>query len=201
MDLDLQHLAQLSAWVYAVVFLVAFLDAMVPVVPSEGVIVAAAVLAAQGRSSPAAVLGAAALGALAGDGASYGVGRRTHRRRGELQGRRARRAVGWARGLLERHGPGTLIVARFVPGGRTATTFTAGFVGMAPLPFVAGVAAGAALWATQATAVGYLGGRVFEDNLVLALGLGLGSGLLVALAVELVRARLAGRAAVPPRPV
>ncbi|HEX2578167.1 MAG TPA: DedA family protein [Aquihabitans sp.] len=201
----MDQIAALAAWALVIVFAVAALDAVVPVVPSEGVIITASVLAARGDASITGIVLAAAAGALAGDVASYAIGRHVRTRRGGvLPGGRTGKAVTWARRMLEAHGPGTLIVARFVPGGRTAATFTAGFVGMRLRSYVASVGLGAVLWAGQASAIGFLGGRVFEDNLVLGIALGLGTGVAVGLVVELTRSRLtvgsaraAARAAAP----
>src|SRR5215217_8747932 len=52
-----------------------------------------------------------------------------------------------------------IVVARFVPGGRTATTFTAGTVRLAWPRFAAADAVGATLWAAYAAGLGYLGVR------------------------------------------
>src|SRR5204863_217617 len=58
-----------------------------------------------------------------------------------------------------------LIVARFIPGGRTATTFTSGLVHLrwltqfAPFILIASV-----LWALYGALLGYLGGRIFRDH-------------------------------------
>lgn len=187
----MDQIAALAGWLLVVVFAVAALDAIVPVFPSEGVVITGAVLAARGDVSVVGVLLAAGLGALAGDLASYAIGRRVRTRRGgSVPAGRTGRAMAWAQRTLERHGPGTLIVARFVPGGRTAATFTAGFIGMALRSYVASIGAGAVLWAGQATAIGYLGGRVFEDDPLLGIGLGLATGLAVGLVVELTRSRL-----------
>src|SRR3954469_15720299 len=166
MELDPTQLAALAGWIYVIVFAVAFLDAVIPVMPSESVVVTASVLAARGDVSLPLVLVAAASGAAAGDAFSFVLGTRVRRRRAaaalatgaapELGGR-AGKAVRWAEGLLQSHGHGTLIVARFIPGGRTATTFTAGFTGMRPRTFASGIGVGAVLWAGQAGLIGFAG--------------------------------------------
>lgn len=43
-----------------------------------------------------------------------------------MTGRRGRRSRKWAERTLQKYGMRLLIVARFVPGGRTAVTITAG---------------------------------------------------------------------------
>ncbi|CAN5751160.1 DedA family protein [soil metagenome] len=200
MPTDLTQLAALGGLIYVLVFVVVALDALVPVMPSESIVVTAAVLAASGAVSLPLVLLAATVGALGGDAASFLLGRRSGRRRraagtaGRSTGRTAK-AVRWAGQQLDAHGPGVLIVARFIPGGRTAATFTAGFTGMGARRFGATAAAGALLWAGQATIIGFAGGRAFEGNLVLGITLGVGSGIAVGLLVEVARHRFTGRAA------
>jgi len=100
----------------------------------------------------------------------------------------------WAGEALRRHGATIIVVARFVPGGRTATTFTAGTVRLPWPRFAAADAVGASLWAAYAAGLGYLGGETFERRPLYALLFGLGVALLVALVVEAAR-RLRRRAA------
>ena len=65
-----------SGWAYAVVFLVAFLDAILPVVPSETVVITAGVVAAGGDLRLGLIIVMAAGGAFAGDNFAYFPGRR-----------------------------------------------------------------------------------------------------------------------------
>lgn len=80
-----------------------------------------------------------------------------------------------------------IVAARFVPGGRTATTFTAGTVGMRWRRFVGADAVAALLWSLYVTALGYLGGATFRDEEGKAIALSLGVAGTVALAGELAR--------------
>ena len=66
---------------------------------------------------------------------------------------------------LDERGAYIIIIARFIPGGRTAVTFSAGYVNTFPWRrfIVYDVAAGL-LWATYAALLGYFGGKTFEDN-------------------------------------
>ena len=63
-----------SGWAYAVVFLLALLDAILPVVPSETAVITAGVLAAAGHLSLPLIVTFAAVGALAGDNIAYFIG-------------------------------------------------------------------------------------------------------------------------------
>ena len=66
-----------SLWVYPALMLFATVDGFFPPVPSETALVAvAAVTATSGQPVLAVVLGAAALGAIAGDSIAYAIGRR-----------------------------------------------------------------------------------------------------------------------------
>ena len=71
-----QLVADASGWAYAIVFLLAFLDAMVPIVPSETAVITAGVVAASGDLSLALIIPAAAVGAFLGDNTVYLLGRR-----------------------------------------------------------------------------------------------------------------------------
>ena len=194
------RLTQLSAspLTYLAVLGVCALDAVLPIVPSETVVIAASVLAARGELLIWLVAVAAAAGGFLGDVGSYLVGRTAGAwaARRLFRGDKAKRRLDWAGGALARHGAAIIVVARFVPGGRTATTFTAGTVHLPWPRFAAADAAGAILWAVYAAGLGYLGGETFERRPLHALLFGLGAALLIALSVEVVR-RLRRRAPQP----
>jgi membrane-associated protein len=185
----LESLTQLvsgSPWTYAVVLGFAALDAVFPLVPSEATAVAAGVLAGAGDLHVAAVLGAAATGALIGDTSAYGVGRGTGSfiSRQLLRGRQA-----WAERMLRERGGLLIVAARFIPGGRTAATVTAGLTGMRWTRFLRAAAAAAAVWATFAVGLGYAGGQAFEEKPWLGLIAAFGVAATIALTVELARRR------------
>ena len=110
--ITLDLLADLSALAYLVVLLLAAFDVIVPVLPSESVVILGGVLAWQGRLHPVPLVLAAAAGAIAGDHMSYGIGRWTQRGRpqpgrrgGERRMGKAERLQVWAGRQLERRGP------------------------------------------------------------------------------------------------
>jgi membrane protein DedA with SNARE-associated domain len=178
-----------SPWAYAIVLGIAALDAVFPAVPSESLAITAGVLAGIGKLHVAPAIAAAAVGAFIGDSTSYVLGRTLGRRvRGRLfRGERSQRALGWAQRTLDERGGYLIVVARFIPGGRTATTFTAGMVRF-PAPRFLGFAAIAAVsWATYAVMLGYLGGRIFEEKPLLALAVALGIAFAITAVVEAVR--------------
>lgn len=178
-----------TPWSYAVIFGIAVLDALVPVVPSETLAITGGVLAGLGDLQLGTVIASAAVGAFIGDSSAYLLGRAIGRpaRDRLFRGRRARRAVEWAERQLGERGAYLILIARFVPGGRTATTFTAGMVRFQAVVFFPIAAVAAVAWAGYAVLLGYYGGRVFEEQPLLALGVALGIAFSVTAVVELVR--------------
>src|ERR671923_816327 len=123
-----QLVADASGWAYAIVFALAFLDALLPVVPSETAVITAGVVAAAGDLSLALVVPAAAAGAFLGDNSAYLIGRRFGSRAQErfFSGKKARKRIEWAERQLSERGGELIAVGRFIPGGRTAVTLSAG---------------------------------------------------------------------------
>jgi membrane protein DedA with SNARE-associated domain len=182
-----------SPWFYLVLFAVAAVDGFFPVVPSESLVITAGVYAVSGRPEPVLVVVLAALGAFTGDHVSFLVGRRAGGRwvRGLRPGTRRHAAFGWARRTMAERGGLILVVARYVPGGRTAVTVTMGAVGYRLRWFSLFAAVAAVSWGLYGTLLGYVGGVAFEDDPVRGVAVGLGLALSVTAVVEGVR--LAGR--------
>jgi membrane protein DedA with SNARE-associated domain len=183
------ELASGSPWTYAVILGIAALDALVPLVPSEATVISAGVLAGAGDLQLGFVIAAGAAGAYAGDSSAYWLGRRLDDRfAGRLfRGIKGTRRRAWAEQTLERHGGPVIFGARFVPGGRTATTVSAGMLRMSWRRFAAFAGAAAVGWALYAALLGYLGGRAFEDNVLWALLTGFGVAVGTFLVVEAAR--------------
>ena len=175
-------------WTYPFLFLFALLDSIIPIVPSETAVIAAGVVAGSGGLNIAVVIAVAATGAVCGDNIAYEIGKRARpwiERR--FSGPKAARRLEWARDLLARRGVGLIIVARFIPGGRTAVTLTAGMTAMNRFKFVAATIVAGVLWATYAALLGYFGGRTFEDNHTLAFVVAFAAALSITALTELVR--------------
>jgi membrane protein DedA with SNARE-associated domain len=169
--------AMASPWVYAALFALAAIDGFLPVVPSETLIVTAGVYAANGVTSLPAVVGVAALGAFAGDHASYAIGRAAGGRLRRRREGRSAAALTWAAGQLRERGGSILIVCRYIPGARTATTLTAGTVRHPLRSFSPFVAAAGLSWGVYTATIGYVGGSAFEDSPLLGVVLGLAIAL------------------------
>lgn len=86
-----------------------------------------------------------------------------------------------------------LIVGRFVPGGRTATTIGSGMLGLPIRDFLVCDGIGSLAWAVYSTGIGLLGGRLFEDQPVLGVLTGIGLALAVSVVVEILRRIVSAR--------
>jgi membrane protein DedA with SNARE-associated domain len=184
-----QLVSDASGWAYAIIFVLAFLDALVPLVPSESSVITAGVVASTGDLSVPLVVLAAAAGAFAGDNTTYLLGRRFGRRIEArfFSGERGRKQIQWAERQLNERGGELIVIGRFIPGGRTAVTLSAGTLGYPWPRFALFDAAAALVWALYATLLGYFGGRAFEHAPWQGLLLALAVAFAVAGGIELVR--------------
>src|SRR5262249_45183093 len=123
--------ADASGWAYLIIFVLAFLDVLLPIVPSETAVITAGVVAAAGDLSLPLIIPIAAAGAFLGDNTVYLIG---HRFGGPataryLGGEKAQKRLDWAEEQLGERGGELIIVGRFIPGGRTAVALGAGTLG------------------------------------------------------------------------
>jgi membrane protein DedA with SNARE-associated domain len=174
---------------YLIVFALALGDAVFPVLPSETALITGGLLSVNGHISVHWVILAGAVGAIAGDSIAYALGRFSAHfaRERLLRGKRTERALRWAKGQFDERGGLVIVVARYIPGGRTAVTFTAGLTHYSYPRFLLFDACSAAVWATYGTMLGYLGGRFFRSHEWIGLLVAFGVAMLVAGAVEAVR--------------
>ena len=177
-----------SPWTYAFLFTVAAVDAFFPIVPSETSVIAAGVLAASGDLVLVLVIALAAAGAIVGDNISYWIGRTVGHRIAErfFSGARHKRLEQAERSLAERGGY-LILVARFIPGGRTAVTLAAGTLEFPWRRFLAYDVVAGIIWASYAALLGYFGGRTFEESPLKGLAVAFGIAVAVTAVVELVR--------------
>ncbi|HEV2772116.1 MAG TPA: DedA family protein [Thermoleophilaceae bacterium] len=181
------HTLSSSAWTYLIVFAVVAVDAFFPVVPGDAATITAAILAAGADLSIVLVVVAGFLGATAGDNFSYFLGHELGSRatRRLFRGEKSHARLEWARDQLRRRGVTLIIGARFIPGGRTATTFAAGTLDMRWRRFLTGDLIGTFAWALFTSMLGYLGGQAFQQSLWKPLLLSFGVSVLVIVGGEL----------------
>ena len=176
-----------SLWTYPLLLGICAGDALIPAFPSETAVIVCGIQAARGQLSLGWVIAFAAVGAFSGDNASYAVGRwlGTPAVKRFFSGEVAQRRLDWARNFLKERGSYILVVARFIPGGRTATTFTAGLVHLRwPTRFAPYIFVAAILWSLYGALLGYLGGRIFRDKPIYAVLVAFGIAALITVGVE-----------------
>jgi membrane protein DedA with SNARE-associated domain len=176
-------------WFLAIVFVIAFFDSVVPIVPSETMVIIGGVAAGAGDQPLLGVIACGALGAFLGDNAAYLIGARMS---GLIQRRAAKRPktqrrLEWAAEQIRFRGGLLLITARFIPGGRTALTLSSGITHQPRPWFIGWTAIAAAIWATYASLLGFLGGKAFEDDHTKAFLVAFASAIGVTVVIEIVR--------------
>jgi membrane-associated protein len=141
-------------------------------VPGETALLAAAVLAAQGRLSIVLVIVTAAAGAIVGDNVGYLIGRsglrRVLERPGWFEGRR-RSLLREGEEFFARNGGKAVFLARWVTGIRVVIAWLAGAERMPWPRFALWNAAGGIAWATSVGLLAYLLGSA-SSNLVVDFG-------------------------------
>lgn len=174
---------------YLVVFAAAAGDVLIPIVPSETILITAGVLAGRGALVPWFLIPAGAVGAIIGDNISYWLGRRFGDRlaRRIFRGETGQERLAWAQSAIQRRGVVLVVLGRFIPGGRTASTFAAGTLRMPYRRFLLADVGAGLLWASYSVALGYWGGATFEDSSWKPLAASLGVALLLGLLIEVWR--------------
>jgi membrane-associated protein len=183
---------------YLIAFALPCLDAVLPVLPSETVIIAFGVATA-GSADPRILLLVlcAAVGAFAGDNLSYLIGWRfgPWATRRFFSGEKGAARLAWAERSLRRFGMGLIIVCRFIPGGRTAVTLCCGLIKYPWRRFTVATAIAAVIWASYAFFAGRIGGKAFEDQPLVGFAVAFGGALVISALVEVIRRLVAWRKA------
>jgi len=189
-------------WFLGVIFGIALLDSVIPVVPSETAVIIGGVAAGSGDQLLPLVIAVGAAGAFLGDNLAYEIGHRFSdkiARRAETRPRTQRR-LDWARDAIAERGGMLLVTARFIPGGRTALTITSGLTQQSRFWFVRWIALAAVIWASYAAVLGYIFGQRFADNHTLAFVFAFVTALSITVGIEVVRHIRSSRAAGKARP-
>ena len=178
-----------SPWFYLIIFAIAVLDSVLPIVPSETLVIIGGVSAGLGNLWIPLVIVVAATGAFIGDNLSYFIGREASdwvTRRQTSTNKGAARMAKIVEQVHERGGL-LLITARFIPGGRTALTLSCGVTKQPRRWFIGWAAVAAVIWGNYAALLGFIGGKSFEDNHTLAFIIAFVSAFSITLVIELVR--------------
>ncbi|GIF24446.1 membrane protein DedA with SNARE-associated domain [Actinoplanes tereljensis] len=169
-------------WAYLALFGFLTVDAMVPVVPIQAIMITSGALTVYGNLNLPLVIAIGAVGMFTGDSIAFLLGRTAgHVGRGWLSTLRSRyaprhdddtpreesrtkkAAMRFTRGL-RRPGPLVLLLCRFVPGGRMAAGFHAGRTGYPVKLFILYDGAAALCWAGYGGLVGHVGGTAITQS-------------------------------------
>lgn len=175
LDQHLRTLAQnYGSWVYAVLFLIIFLETglvVTPFLPGDSLLFVAGTIAAAGELHVHGLVLLLISAAIIGDSVNYGIGRYLGPRVFRFEDSRffKRAYLERTHAFFERHGGKTIIIARFVPIIRTYAPFVAGIGTMSYRHFLVFNVTGAILWVSLLTYAGYFFGNlpVVKDNLTL----------------------------------
>jgi membrane-associated protein len=178
---NVTHLVEASG--YPLLFLVVMGESSGLPIPGETGLIAAAVLASQGKLEIALVIPLAAAAAIVGDNIGYLIGRKGGRWLLERPGpfrRQRKAALDIGEPFFERHGPKAVFFGRFLLGLRVWASWLAGATRMPWRTFVLFNALGGITWATGVGLIAYFLGHS-ASNAIQAFGLyGLAAVLLAA---------------------
>jgi membrane-associated protein len=183
-------------WFLGIIFVIAVLDSVIPIVPSETCVIIGGIAAGQGYYPLVFVIAAAALGAFIGDNTAYILGRRAgpwFERRAARKEKTAARLAG-AKEQIRIRGGMLLVTARFIPGGRTVLTLSCGITRQPRGWFVGWIAIAALVWATFASLLGFIGGATFKDDHTAAFAVAFSTAITITVTIEVVRHLLHRRA-------
>jgi membrane-associated protein len=200
-----QHLRELSqtygAWIYAVLFVIVFLETGVvvtPFLPGDSLLFVAGTIAAAGELNMHALVLLLIAAAIAGDSLNYSIGRYLGPRVFRFEDSRffKRAYVDRTHAFFERHGGKAIILARFVPIIRTYAPFVAGIGSMRYRRFLLFNVTGAVLWVALLTYAGFFFGNLpLVRNNLTAVILGIIVLSVMPAIIEFWRAKRASRGA------
>jgi membrane-associated protein len=172
------HLLELfrdhGKWIYAILFLIVFCETglvVTPFLPGDSLLFAAGALAAAGGLDVHLMAVLLFAAAVLGDSVNYSVGRHAGIRLFRDPDSRVFRRdyLERTQRFYTRHGPKTIVIARFIPIVRTFAPFVAGMGTMDYRLFLLWNVGGAFLWVGSFTYAGYLFGGlpVVRENFTL----------------------------------
>ena len=157
--------AQYGAWVYALLFLIVFVETgvvVMPFLPGDSLLFVVGALAGAGLMSWPVACVVLLAAAILGDQCNYSIGHRLGPKVFQWEDSRwfNRRAFDRAHAFYERYGGITVILARFMPFIRTFVPFVAGVADMSRARFTLFNVVGGAIWVLGLVTAGYLFGNL-----------------------------------------
>jgi membrane-associated protein len=167
-------ISQYGVYIYAILFLIIFVETgvvVMPFLPGDSLLFTAGLLAATGDLNIVFLMGLLFIAAFLGDTANYLIGKFFGNKAMEIKFRQKQLVkpeyIQKTHEFYEKHGPKTIILARFVPIVRTFAPFVAGVGSMTYGTFITYNIVGGLLWVSSMTLLGYFLGEIkfVEENL------------------------------------
>ncbi len=195
LDRNLQVLiSDYGVWVYAILFLVIFCETglvIFPFLPGDSLLFVAGTLCGAGLLDPYLLAALLILAAFLGDTVNYWIGSQFGAKALSRQGRFIKRAhIEKTQQFYDKHGPKTIVIARFVPIVRTFAPFVAGIAHMAYSRFMVYNGFGSILWVVSLIGAGVFLGDIplVKNNLTAVILLVIALSLLPGI-IEIARHR------------
>lgn len=188
----LEFIRDYGIWIYAILFLIIFVETglvVMPLLPGDSLLFAAGAIAATGAMDPVLLSGLLFVAAVLGDTVNYQVGRYIGPRVFDMNLRLIKRDhLLKTQSFFEKHGGKTIIFARFLPIIRTFAPFIAGVSHMHYPRFLMFNVIGGAAWILSFIWLGYFFGNlpVIKDNFTYVIFAIIGISMLPAL-IEILR--------------
>ncbi len=154
-----------GGWVYALLFLIVFVETglvVMPFLPGDSLLFVVGTLCGAGLMSYPLAMALLLVAAIVGDQVNYSIGRYFGPRVFQWENSRwfNRQAFNQAHAFYEKYGGITLVLARFMPFVRTFVPFVAGVAEMSRGKFSFYNVTGGLLWVVGLVTAGYLFGNV-----------------------------------------
>ena len=160
-----EFVAAYGGWVYALLFLIIFVETglvVMPFLPGDSLLFVVGALCGLGLMSLPLAMLLLTMAAIAGNQTNYAIGRRVGSRVFGWEKSRwfNRDAFDRMHAFYERYGGVTIVLARFMPFLRTFAPFVAGVAQMTRRKFTFYDVTGGTLWVCSLTLAGYLFGNI-----------------------------------------
>jgi membrane-associated protein len=165
-DVHLRDFVQsYGAWVYALLFLIIFVETgvvVMPFLPGDSLLFVVGALCGAGLMSLPLTIALLIAAAILGNQSNYAIGRHFGPRVFQWENSRFfnKAAFDQAHAFYEKYGGATIVAARFMPFLRTFAPFVAGVAQMTRAKFTMYDVIGGVLWVGGVTTAGYLFGEI-----------------------------------------
>ncbi|RQP25860.1 DedA family protein [Piscinibacter terrae] len=165
-DVHLQNfVVTYGVWVYALLFLIIFVETgvvVMPFLPGDSLLFVVGAMCAQGSMNLGLSIGLLIAAAVLGNQSNYTIGRYFGPKVFQWENSRFfnKKAFMQAHEFYERYGGITIVLARFMPFLRTFAPFVAGVAQMTRRTFSIYDVTGGTLWVGGVTVAGYLFGNI-----------------------------------------